>query len=330
MKKTLLLFALSAISLTSSAQISSGLTHKYYFNSGNANDEIGSANGTVSGATLTTDRFNNANSAYSFNGTSNYITLTAANLLLSSTGSISVWFKKTANSSSGSGFTYNPVFLAKNTRDLYSSYIEGAALYVNTNSSKILSITTLSGSGNEKYATSTTTANNAVWYHLVMTWDNTSLKLYINGVQEGGTIAKNFTSTFSTTKDAVLGATLDGINNRFFNGAIDDVAIYNRVLTTQDISDLYNEVDYTTSTSEINNDNNISLFPNPASDQITLNLGSQETSTLKIYAINGALMSVQNVVSGSTTVDVSSFESGVYFTEVSNSNETFRNKFIVE
>ncbi|MFZ9956550.1 MAG: hypothetical protein ACO3E1_10565 [Flavobacteriales bacterium] len=69
MKKTLLLFLISSLSVAVTAQVTSGLTHKYYFNSGNANDEVGSANGTVSGASLTTDRFNNANSAYSFNGT---------------------------------------------------------------------------------------------------------------------------------------------------------------------------------------------------------------------------------------------------------------------
>jgi hypothetical protein len=328
MKKTLLLFTLTTVCLTLTAQISSGLTHKYYFNSGNANDEVGSANGTVSGATLTTDRFNNANSAYSFNGSSNYITLTTANQLLTATGSISVWFKKTANSNSGGGFVYNPVFLAKNTRDLYSSYIEGAALYVNTTSNKIVTITT-SSTSSEKYTTSSTVASNSTWYHLVMTWDYSSLKLYINGVQEGGTITKNFTSAFSTTKDAVLGATLDGINNRFFNGAIDDVAIYNRVLTTQDITDLYNEADYTTSTNEVSN-NNISLFPNPANEQLTINLGSLESSVLKIYAINSELMSIQNAVSGLTTIDVSALSSGVYFTEVSNNNQTFRNKFVVE
>ena len=47
-----------------------GLVGYWGFN-GNANDESGNGNnGTVNGATLTTDRNGNANSAYSFNGTS--------------------------------------------------------------------------------------------------------------------------------------------------------------------------------------------------------------------------------------------------------------------
>ena len=51
----------------------SGLAAYYPF-TGNANDLSGNGhNGTVTGATLTTDRFGNPNSAYSFNGTSSYI-----------------------------------------------------------------------------------------------------------------------------------------------------------------------------------------------------------------------------------------------------------------
>ncbi|MFZ9956551.1 MAG: LamG-like jellyroll fold domain-containing protein [Flavobacteriales bacterium] len=248
---------------------------------------------------------------------------------MTSTGSISVWCKRSAVSNTGSGFLYNPVFLAKNTRDLYSTFIEGAALYVQTNNNKIFTITT-SSTPTEKYTSTATTVSNGNWYHLVMTWDYSSLKLYVNGVQEGGTIAKNFTSTFSNTKKAILGATQDQTNNRFFNDVIDDLAIYNRVLTSQEITDLYNEADYATSTNEITSNSSISLFPNPTSEQLTINLGSLENSMLKVYSINGALMSIQNAVSGSTSVDVSSNASGVYFTEVSNNSQTFRNKFVVE
>ena len=50
-----------------------GLVGYWPFN-GNANDESGNGNhGTVNGATLTSDRNGTANSAYSFNGVSNYI-----------------------------------------------------------------------------------------------------------------------------------------------------------------------------------------------------------------------------------------------------------------
>lgn len=68
---------------------------------GDANDIVCGNNGTVTGATLTTDRFGNSNRAYSFNGSSNYI---ATTLSTPSTHSICFWFKTSASASS---FTFN-------------------------------------------------------------------------------------------------------------------------------------------------------------------------------------------------------------------------------
>ena len=45
----------------------------YYPFTGNANDAAGTNHGTVNGAVLTTDRFGNANSAYSFDGVDDFI-----------------------------------------------------------------------------------------------------------------------------------------------------------------------------------------------------------------------------------------------------------------
>ena len=64
------ILALSGMAI---AGLSDGLMAYYAFN-GNANDESGNGNnGTVNGATLTTDRLGNANNAYSFDGEDDYI-----------------------------------------------------------------------------------------------------------------------------------------------------------------------------------------------------------------------------------------------------------------
>ena len=69
--KTILLSSLFLFSVIGFSQdMTSNLKVCMPFN-GNANDMSGSGNnGTVSGATLTTDRFGTASSAYQFNGTS--------------------------------------------------------------------------------------------------------------------------------------------------------------------------------------------------------------------------------------------------------------------
>ena len=69
-----------------------GLVAYYPFN-GNANDESGNGNnGTVNGATLTSDRFGNSGKAYSFDGISNYIQ--TLNSGPTGTGiTVSYWYK---------------------------------------------------------------------------------------------------------------------------------------------------------------------------------------------------------------------------------------------
>ncbi|MBF0232848.1 MAG: hypothetical protein HQK65_07400 [Desulfamplus sp.] len=56
-----------------------GLVAEYLFG-GNANDSSGNGNhGAVNGATLTTDRFGNSNSAYNFDGVNDYCIVKAKN-----------------------------------------------------------------------------------------------------------------------------------------------------------------------------------------------------------------------------------------------------------
>lgn len=96
--KKLLLFGALALSINSLGQVpnyvpTNGLVGWWGFN-GNANDESGNGNnGTVNGATLSTDRFGNSNEAYSFNGTNNYIDCGPLNSIPDTVGDItqSAW-----------------------------------------------------------------------------------------------------------------------------------------------------------------------------------------------------------------------------------------------
>jgi len=87
-----------------------------------------------------------------------------------------------------------------------------------------------------------------VWYHIVFTYDKSltsgNLKLYINGeeaanpVDETGTISSN---AYNLLIGARLATPVD-----LFSGTIDEVHIYNRALSEEEISDLYNNYGYTT------------------------------------------------------------------------------------
>ena len=83
MKKTLLLlFTIVSFGAYAQINLNQGLIAHYPFN-GNANDVSGNnINGTVSNATLTTDKAGTANSAYYFNGTNAHILLPFSSFII--------------------------------------------------------------------------------------------------------------------------------------------------------------------------------------------------------------------------------------------------------
>jgi uncharacterized protein (TIGR02145 family) len=108
-----------------SAQIpSDGLVAWYPFN-GNANDESGNGNhGVVNGATLTTDRFGNPNSAYHFDGVDDFIDLLLPenSVGVPNSFTISFWFK--ISQLPLEEFTSNPIFVVRSfyTNQAYSEH----------------------------------------------------------------------------------------------------------------------------------------------------------------------------------------------------------------
>jgi hypothetical protein len=75
------------------------------------------------------------------------------------------------------------------------------------------------------------------WYHVAATRDPTgNFRLFVNGNQAGTTVAKS-TSTDCTTQPLTIGASTNNFTR--FNGAIDDVRLYNRALSPAEIQTLY-------------------------------------------------------------------------------------------
>src|SRR3989338_2452628 len=75
---------------------------------------------------------------------------------------------------------------------------------------------------------SATLPSSNTWYHVVGTWDGTNQKIYVNGVLEN-TVTHNFTPA-STTNAVEIGKW-----SAYLNGLIDDVVIYNRAITDDEV-----------------------------------------------------------------------------------------------
>ncbi len=305
--KHIYLFASLFISACAYSQVSNGLVAKYSFNNGTAEDEVGLNDGTVNGASLTNDRFGNSNMAYEFDGISDYINLGSSATIKPSIGSISLWAKVIAPSNSGIGYPYNPIFVSKNGNT--ESFFEGCALYYNKNTGNLVAVASEPTTYTEIYNISNNPAVLGDWTHYVITYDDDSLKLYINNVLDFK-IPKGFQSVFGNTDPVLLGASNDAVNNRYFNGAIDDIQIFDRVLTANEVALLFNAANPMLTVAE-NTSSSIAIYPNPANE--SLSIQNMEPCNYELRDLAGQLLISFSGMEHQTTIDVAHLQPGSYF-----------------
>ena len=96
----------------------------------------------------------------------------------------------------------------------------------------------ISGSGPNTTLLSTTTVTNNRWYHIVALRDGETLRIYVDGVLENSGAQASATSVSSTVNMTI--GSLNAISpGQYFDGRIDEVRIYNRALTTDEVKQLY-------------------------------------------------------------------------------------------
>src|SRR6266700_2178255 len=86
------------------------------------------------------------------------------------------------------------------------------------------------------YYNGTTNIQSQTWYHVAMTYDGSSLKIFINGSQDG---SASVTGPIITgTPRLLIGGSVPGPWN--LNGLVDELSIYNRALSQTEIQSIYN------------------------------------------------------------------------------------------
>ncbi len=230
MKSLLLVFTLF-LSLISFSQIpnyvpSNGLVGWWPF-TGNANDLSGNNNnGTVNGATLTNDRFGVANRAYSFDGSSNRIQINPNNPFQNNT-SISVWFY----SSNLTGGPFVHIGQDNGNNPYCDGYDIGKGGSTLNNQGNDL----ISGFSCVGYYDSNVSGPNGQWNHAVLVKLNAQILIYLNGIL----ISTQNTSTSVAASQFIFFASTSSGFSTMFNGKLDDIGIWNRALTQQEITALY-------------------------------------------------------------------------------------------
>ncbi len=328
--------AVATLGLTAAtmAQVTSyvptnGLVGWWPFN-GNANDESGNSNnGTVNGATLTTDRFGNSGKAYSFDGVDDIIPIILSQELTID-WSLNLWFNKdnlqTFISENVVGFGIDDGVFGSPCFGLNGQGAGQCPLLIQ-NPEKIYLFDGTSECDNVDV---TVNYERNQWYNIIIVKQNNDISLFI----DGNPISTNSTLVFNNFTNLILG-NRDQFNFQFFSGKLDDIGIWNRALTDQEISDLYNanicyEFVTVTDTLVINTGitgynpitylNTLKIWPNPSNDHITIDAGNLATMngySIKIEDAQGQQVFQNAVNQQQFYVDITTWGgNGLYFVRI--------------
>jgi hypothetical protein len=213
----------------------------HYTFSGNATNLANpSVATTVNGAQLSEDRFGAKNESYSFNGTSDFISTSTSIMPLGSTArSFSIWVN------------FNKPSLLQDK--VYNDWT--ALIGYGNNTSSCGAMNLLIDGNNTAYAQATsvngnsctfvksdTVLQNGVWQHISFVFGD-SLRVYINGKLKGKStsIAQN---NYNTIDNGIfyIGRMLNLVvpaQKYFLNGKLDDIRVYKKALTADEIKNLY-------------------------------------------------------------------------------------------
>jgi|APIni6443716594_1056825.scaffolds.fasta_scaffold03468_1 hypothetical protein len=205
-----------------------GLVAYYPFN-GNADDESGNGNnGTVNGASLASDRFNNINKAYAFDGTSNYINVPDATTIRPGLEiSITAWVKRTR---------FGIDIVTEKGGDWTGGTCNYGMGLHNINNNMFYFFFNGGWRGTDG-------VNDLNWHHYAVVAKNgdTNPVLYIDGQPKSvlytsgpGTIVMN-----NSEQDLHIGAQV--AYSYYGANWIDELTIYQRKLTAADVQQIYNQ-----------------------------------------------------------------------------------------
>jgi len=204
----------------------------YYTFNGNHIDQSHYHNKTTNlGTSLTVDSLGTANSAYYFNDSS-YIEVADRDIFDFTTNrlTITAWIKPSRVNGTyvvdKATFVNNQGQLTQGGGPFSLDIFPGRAralIYGDDNVPAIL--------------TGTTLIKQNVWQHLAVTWDGSNIKLYYNGQIEASAV---FSKPIQVTNGNIyIGAYKWVFPAAGFKGSIDNVRIYERFLTTEEIQDIY-------------------------------------------------------------------------------------------
>ena len=207
----------------------------YFPFSGDAKDQSGRGNdGAVYGATLTSNGFGASDRAYQFDGSDDYIDCgQPTDLNFTGPFTISAWINPLEIEGYGSKYRtivgkwkdWNPGDV--DLRQYTLGFGHGGYVHLG-----------IGAGGPWDAVISAEPLTTGVWTHIAGVYDGSSLKVYVNGVEQGSK-ATSLAMVSQPVPVQMAAANCGGWGQEFFQGALSGVRMYNRALSSNEIGLVY-------------------------------------------------------------------------------------------
>jgi hypothetical protein len=135
-------------------------------------------------------------------------------------------------------YSYNVIFCKMRTGGQHNIF--GYYMRQNGDTNAFDFVTERSGHSYVLISTPNNSITSGNWYHVVCVYDNTNMKIYLNGQLKDTYTFTGGTGTSTPDKNMAIGArSFDSTIDGFFTGTLDDIRVYNRALTDEEILQLY-------------------------------------------------------------------------------------------
>ncbi|MFM7544350.1 MAG: T9SS type A sorting domain-containing protein [Ignavibacteria bacterium] len=215
----------------------------YWPLTGDANDVSGNGNnGTIYGPLLTNGKNDKVNSAYQFDGQNDFIQFLNPMLGGQQVSSFSLFFRFKKDNN--------------NYMNLWGKSLFWGEIYVQLMPDNTLELFWANSNEGNKYSVGKTLPNSVIankWYDLIINFESSKIRVYLNGVEydtqlswiaQGGSLLSTSRvgdlCNFEQDNASNMLAPFSAFNqSTTFKGVIDEFAIWNRVLTQNEIGALY-------------------------------------------------------------------------------------------
>jgi hypothetical protein len=176
------------------------------------------------------------------------------------------------------------------------------------------------------YTTSTPIITSS-WHHIVSVVSSITRSIYCDGILNTSTPAAGYYYG-SNTGPLTIGCHSNLVS--WYLGKIDDIGIWNRPLTSLEVTQIYNST--ITGINEPLSLSSFGIYPNPNKGTFTITIGDiSDNGSIEIYSVLGERIFSEPVsFTSKKEINLKNISQGIYFVKVFDEEKYYREKIIIE